>query len=188
MILDGKLFNEKLLKELDYSNTDVYLTHRLSASFPGENLIMRPLCRNDFKKNYIELLSQLTHVGETTEEQFCKRFDSMKECKDVYYVLVMEDIITSKIIASGSLIIENHLSADLKTVQHGRIEDIVVSRTHRKRQLGKLLLESIVLLAKHIRCNRISLECKDPLVKFYTQFYFEPQTEQRYLSNRYKET
>ena len=53
MIIDSKLFDEKLLKELDYTNTDVYITHKLSARFPGENLIMRPLCRNDYKKNYI---------------------------------------------------------------------------------------------------------------------------------------
>lgn len=180
------LFDNDIIKKLDYSKTDVFVRFKLSANFPGENLLMRPLCRNDYRMNYIELLSQLTSTGKITEEQFLKRFDSMKICKDIYYIVVMEDVTLSRVIASGSIVIESHIRPNLSIIQHGRIEDIVVSSTHRKKQHGKLLLDTLVLVGTYINCSTISLECKDSLINFYTQFNFQPQYHLKPLSNRYK--
>ena len=185
MILGKYLFDNDIIKKLDYSKTDVFIRFKLSANYPGKNLIMRPLCRNDYKMNYVELLSQLTSTGKITEEEFLKRFDSMEICKDIYYIVVMEDVTLSRVIASGSIIIESHITPNLNIILHGRVEDIVVSSTHRKKQLGKLLLDTLVLLGAHINCSTISLECKDPLINFYTQFNFQPQYHLKSLSNRY---
>jgi len=184
MKINTSLFDNNLLSNLNFTECDVYLTHRLSSTSPGENLVMRPLCRNDFKKHYTNLLSQLTQVGDVSEDMFLRRFDLMKATQDMYYIVVIEDIATNKVIASGSLIVEQHLSPNLKFINHGRIEDIVVSSTHRKKQLGKLLLETLLLVAKEIQCDQISLECKDNLVKFYTQFNFQAADDQKYLINR----
>lgn len=39
---------------------------------------------------YLELLSQLTTVGDCSEEIFCKRFDQVSALKDAYHIVVVE--------------------------------------------------------------------------------------------------
>lgn len=57
----------------------------------GDGLYMRPLKRDDFKRNYLGLLSQLTKIGGTTQEQFEKRFDEMTKCQGTYFTFVIVD-------------------------------------------------------------------------------------------------
>ena len=131
-------------------------------------------------------MSELTLVGDITKERFVKRFHEMKECESTYYIVVIEDTSLNKIAGSGSLIVEKHLNRQVRIVNRGRVEDIVVLKSHRGRQLGKLMLETLVLLARHIGCDEVSLECKDPLIKFYNQFGFVLQEEQNYMTLRYE--
>ncbi len=57
----------------------------------GDELFMRPLKRDDFKRNYLGLLAQLTKVGDITQEQFEKRFDEMAKAQGTYYTFVIVD-------------------------------------------------------------------------------------------------
>lgn len=57
----------------------------------GDELFMRPLKRDDFKRNYLGLLSQLTKIGGTNQEQFEKRFDEMAKCQGTYFTFVIVD-------------------------------------------------------------------------------------------------
>ena len=57
----------------------------------GDELFMRPMKRDDFKRNYLGLLSQLTKIGGTTQEQFEKRFDEMAKCQGTYFTFVIVD-------------------------------------------------------------------------------------------------
>lgn len=179
------LFNKSILKDLDYTNCEVTIKHSISFDNPGTGLSMRPLCRSDHAKGYMDLLSQLTQVGNTSEGMFIQRFDGMKDCKNSYYVVVIEDEQAGRIAASGTLTVEQQLNPSLDIKSRGRIEDIVVLNTHRGKYLGKLLLETLALIAKYVDCDDLSLECKDPLVRFYHQFGFIVQDEQVYMGNRY---
>lgn len=84
------LFDAQVLNDIDYSYLDCFQRHGISLSSPGDGLKMRPLERSDFSKGYKELLSQLTVVGNLTQERFEERFDEMRSCPGTYYVVVIE--------------------------------------------------------------------------------------------------
>lgn len=117
------------------------------------------------------MLSQLTVVGQVSEEKFNERFDAMKACKNHYFVTVIEDITAKKIIASSTL------SVELKFIRccalRGRLEDVVVNQAYRGKNLGKLIVQVILHLARRVGCYKLSLDCKDNLIPFYEALGFE---------------
>ena len=85
--LNNELFDAKIFLKIKESNflnkyDKFVLVHNVTQNeyyFDlGDNLILRPLKRDDYSKNYLNLLSQLTVVGNVTKEQFEQRYDSMK--------------------------------------------------------------------------------------------------------------
>jgi glucosamine-phosphate N-acetyltransferase len=76
-----------------------------------EGYTLRPLQRSDFKKGHLDVLRDLAHVGDITEEQWTERFDWMVGCNGSYYVLVIvdENRDGGKIVGTGTLIIEKKL-------------------------------------------------------------------------------
>ncbi|GIY37357.1 probable glucosamine 6-phosphate N-acetyltransferase [Caerostris darwini] len=171
---DEYLYPPDVLTKLEMKNCYVHFNPPISISNPGENLILRPLCINDYHKGYLNLLSQLTRVGDVSEEKFRETFQEMKSCKNKYYVTVIEDLSTNQVIGTATLAIEKKFihSAGLRA----RLEDVVVSNEYRGKQLGKLVVITIRLLAEHIGCYKITLDCKDKMVKFYKQFGFTCET------------
>nr|CAD7593137.1 unnamed protein product [Timema genevievae] len=94
-----------------------------------------------------------------------ERFSSMKACPDTYYVTVVEDTRTNEIVAAASLIIEQKFIHDCAV--RGRLEDVVVNGELRGKQLGKLIVMTVTLLAKELNCYKMTLDCKDKLIPFY---------------------
>jgi len=140
--------------------------------------------RDDFDREYLKLLEQLTIVGDdVTKEKFEERFSQMRACPQTYYVVVIEDLTIEKIVASATLVIEQ------KFIRHasvrGRVEDVVVNDGYRGKRLGKLLLDLLTHMSKIAGCYKVSLECKDPLKKFYEQFGYQSEECQNYLCKRH---
>nr|CAD7458038.1 unnamed protein product [Timema tahoe] len=69
-VKDEPLFNPELLKRLNFSHVSKVFNPPISAAHPGESLVVRPLCRGDYDRGYLKLLSQLTKVGHVSREQF----------------------------------------------------------------------------------------------------------------------
>jgi glucosamine-phosphate N-acetyltransferase len=149
----------------------------------GSDLIMRPLQRDDFNKNYMTLLSQLTEIGNVTKEDYENRFDKMKSSLDTYYINVIEDLSAKRIVASLTLVYEQKFIRN--TSARGRIEDVVVDKDYRGKQLSKMLLDISCQLSSLLGCYKLSLECKDPLKKLYEQFEFCSEQGQNYLCRRF---
>ena len=124
---------------------------------------MRTLCIYDFDKNYIDLLEQLTVVGEVTHEQFTGFVE--KNGKNIFAI---EE--SNKIIATITLIIEEKLIRNCGKVLH--IEDVVVDKLHRKNGTGKKLLEFATQYAKDNNCYKIILDCSEDVKKFYESVGF----------------
>ena len=82
---------------------------------------IRPICKNDFYKNFTDLLSQLSTTGNITYQNFLNVINSLNNNHLIY---VIED--NNKIIASGTLLIENKFIHNCSKVGH--IEDIVVDK------------------------------------------------------------
>ncbi|CAF1570571.1 unnamed protein product, partial [Didymodactylos carnosus] len=141
---------------------------KLNGNVYDSKYLLRPLSYDDYDHNYIEVLRQLTECGVITREQFVKRFNEMKQCPDTYYVLILEDLHTNLIIGTATFVCERKFIRQLGL--RGRIEDVVIDNTYRGQNLGKLLIEILTTLSSLRGCYKISLECKDHLVKFYQQF------------------
>ncbi|XP_019865021.1 probable glucosamine 6-phosphate N-acetyltransferase [Aethina tumida] len=159
------LFDPELLKNLDWKSVSYALSPFITNEAPGEPwLLVRPLKIEDYDKGYLELLSQLTSVGNITRTQFEKQYWNMHQAGG-YYVTVIVDTRNNRVIGASTLITE------FKFI-HGcalraRLEDVVVNNTYRGKQLGKLIVLTVTLLAKKLSCYKMSLDCKDNLIPFY---------------------
>uniref|UniRef100_G3MPI5 Glucosamine 6-phosphate N-acetyltransferase n=1 Tax=Amblyomma maculatum TaxID=34609 RepID=G3MPI5_AMBMU len=166
---ESLLFDPKLLENLD---TVEGVSIDLPAAEPP--LRVRPLSSGDYDRGFLELLTQLTVGGDVSREQFLDRFRAMKAAPDTYYVTVIEDADRGTVIASATLFAELKFIRGLAT--RGHVEDVVVSSDYRGRNLGKLLIQTLVRLGKRLGCYRLTLDCKDTVVKFYANngFVLEP--------------
>lgn len=100
------------------------------------------------------------------------RFAEMR-AKGDYYVTVIEDLRSNKIIGSATLVIERKFihSCGIR----GLLEDVVVDDTYRGKQLGKLIVVTVTLLAHHLGCYKMALQCKDNLIKFYNSIGYNSE-------------
>ncbi|XP_039757815.1 probable glucosamine 6-phosphate N-acetyltransferase [Pararge aegeria] len=165
------LYQPNILQKLDFSRSPAKFSPQISAAQPGEEwMVVRPLQRADFDKGFLQLLSQLTNTGNITRKQFDERFTQMKSSGG-YYVTVIEDKRISKIIGAATLTIEQKFIHNCSV--RGRLEDVVVNDTYRGKQLGKLIVVTVSLLAQALGCYKMSLDCKDHLIKFYNSLGYK---------------
>merc|ERR1712168_862627 len=57
----------------------------------------------------------------------------------------------------------------------GRLEDVVVSDVYRGKQLGKLVVATASLLATKLSCYKITLNCNDKMIKFYSAMGYKSE-------------
>ena len=78
-------------------------------------------------------------------------------------------IYNNKVIAYGSLVVENKIRGEVA----GHIEDIVVDSNARGKMIGVALIKELIKIGEIKGCYRITLFCKETLVKFYSRNGFE---------------
>jgi len=164
------MFDPALLHRLEEQESKVPLPPGVTPSTPGQGLRLRPLEAADHTRGFLELLGQLTTVGEVSAEAWEQRFAAMEAAAGTYFVLVVEDLAEERVVGAATLVAEKKFIHGCGQV--GRVEDVVVSDQHRGRQLGKLLVASCALLAARVGCYKVTLNCADPMVKFYTSLGF----------------
>jgi len=184
---EGYLFNPNFLRDIPWGEeSQSKFKDNISAHNPGADLYLRPLHIDDYKKGFLDILAMLTKVGTVSEEEFRLQFDLMRKCPNTYFVTVLEDKKSGKVIGCATLLLEYKFihSAGVR----GRIEDVVVSDEYRGRQLGKLLLETLTILGREtFGCYKMSLECKDSLIKFYGQFGYKKDEGNNYMQQRFSD-
>eukprot|EP01097_Dermamoeba_algensis_P010662 TRINITY_DN7954_c0_g1_i1.p1 TRINITY_DN7954_c0_g1~~TRINITY_DN7954_c0_g1_i1.p1 ORF type:complete len:182 (-),score=44.52 TRINITY_DN7954_c0_g1_i1:113-622(-) len=149
----------------------LFPTSFLKASEIDPTLVVRPLCSDDYKKGHCEILGQLTEVGQVTQEQWLERFEYMRKHNDSYFIVVIEDSKKGKIIASGTVMVERKFIRNCGLCGH--IEDIVVDKTYRGKNLGKEIIDQLKHVGFLQGCYKIILDCSEDNVPFYNkcQFY-----------------
>ena len=125
---------------------------------------IRTINIDDFNKNYIQLINQLSNTI-VTKNQFIKFIESLSNNHQIY-VLEIDNII----VASITIIIEPKLIHNLKNVCH--IEDLIVDKNYRGQGLSKELLMYAKNIAKINNCYKIILNCNESLEKFYSKNKF----------------
>ncbi|KAI7826370.1 acyl-CoA N-acyltransferase [Kickxella alabastrina] len=128
------------------------------------NYIMRPLELTDFRKGYMECLSNLTIVGDVTEDMFSDNFEEMQRAGG-YFIIVIEDLLAERIVASGSLVVEQKFLRNCGRVGH--IEDIVVAKGQQGKRFGFTVIKQLLELANATGCYKAILDCDADNVAFY---------------------
>ncbi|KAG5439330.1 hypothetical protein PCK2_000828 [Pneumocystis canis] len=138
-----------------------------------EKLRFRPLRRNDWLHEFNSLLNCLTEKDfQLSQQDFETRFDLMKLASPKsYFIVVIEDSTTEKIVACGTIFIEYKFLKSASKAAH--VEDIVVAKSYRGKNLGKMLVEMLSRIAKLENCYKIILNCKEHNVEFYKKCNFE---------------
>ncbi|WJX79506.1 Glucosamine-phosphate N-acetyltransferase-like protein [Trifolium repens] len=113
-----------------------------------EKLIARKLKITDKKKGFIELLQQLSICDSVSEKEFEDRFKELDSVGDDHVICVIEDEISGKIIATGSVFIEKKFLRNCGKVGH--IEDVVVDSSARGKQLGKKVINFLIDHARSV--------------------------------------
>lgn len=187
-LFDSALLAKQIVKsELKFTYKQFELKQNdLASEFwidLGNDLVLRPLRRDDFDRGYMQLLSQLTVVGDITREIYEKRFDQMKSSAGTYFILVVADLKSNSIAGSITLVFEQKFIRTASS--RGRIEDVVVDNAYRGKGLSKILLDVACQLSKKLGNYKLSLECKDDLKALYGQFGFALEQGQNYMCQRF---
>ena len=133
----------------------------------------RNLQKNDFNLGYLDLLSQLTEVNKNniSFEKFSNFIDKLSENHKIIII-----INNNKIIATGTLLIENKIIHSISKVGH--IEDIVVDSNSKGLGIGKQIVNYLTNLAKENNCYKVILNCSDYNIGFYQKCGYQKKETQ----------
>ena len=97
---DISLYDPSLISDLDLSTSPATFSPALSIASPGDSLLVRPLNIADYDRGFLQLLAHLTSVGDVSREEWEERFHNMKNCRNTYFVTVIEDTDTYQVLAN----------------------------------------------------------------------------------------
>ena len=130
--------------------------------------LIRPLQIDDYDRGYLQVLGELTIVGQVSREQFQGFLDHVMKSENLYLVIV--DKQDDRIVGAGTLLLEQKIIHSMGKCGH--VEDIVVSERVRGRNLGKLLIEALLKHARSMNCYKVILDCAERNVQFYEKCGF----------------
>ena len=123
---------------------------------------VRPIQCNDYYKNYLSLLEQLTIIEK--EKISYNDFEIfVNNLSHLHSIIVIE--CNNKIIASGTLLIENKIIHNMGKVGH--IEDIVTDVHYRGKGLGRKIIENLLKFCQEENCYKVILNCSEENTGFY---------------------
>ena len=91
------IYNSSLLLGLDLTQSCAVFNPTLTVLNPGEGLRLRPLQLGDNSAGFLQLLGQLTKVGDISQEVWESRFRGMKQREGTYFITVLEDVYTNQV-------------------------------------------------------------------------------------------
>lgn len=129
-----------------------------------ETVAFRKLEQKDYHNGFLQLLSQLTNVGDHSYEDFEKQFKYLVNDTNIVIVGLLGD----KLVATGKLVIEPKFHNNFSSMGH--IEDVVVDKAYRQKNIGKDLISYLLNLAfttTNFKCYRVTLNCVADKIEFY---------------------
>lgn len=129
-----------------------------------EKIKFRKVERKDLREVFL-LLQQLTEIdySKRDEEDCWNKFNSNTSSNSIV------GLYKDEVIAYGSLVIENKIRGEAA----GHIEDIIVDNKARGNNVGVMLIDELIKIGKEKECYRITLFCKEHLIKFYNKNGFD---------------
>ncbi|KAI1259037.1 glucosamine 6-phosphate N-acetyltransferase [Xylariaceae sp. FL1019] len=139
------------------------------ASALPEGYVARSLRLSDYDAGFLDCLRVLTTVGEITREAFEERYKWILS-QGTYYILVIEDTSTGKVVGTGNLLVERKFIHSLGLVGH--IEDIAVAKDQQGKKLGLRLIQALDFIAEKVGCYKTILDCSEANEGFYVKCGF----------------
>ena len=133
-----------------------------------DELIIRELEENDFKKGFLNALDTLKETSNITEDKALEIFKNIKS--NPKHIIVVAEI-NEEIVGSTTLLIEPKFIHQGGIVGH--IEDVVVSKEFQGGKIGKKIIKYVLELAKNHGCYKTILDCSDELKPFYEKLGFK---------------
>lgn len=131
--------------------------------FP-EGYQLRPIETTDYKKGALEVLKNLTTVGEISEEEFSTLVGTWQHNPEIYHTYVIVNA-KDRVVTIGSIIIEAKLIHHCGKVGH--IEDIAVNSDEQGKRLGLTLIRYLLAVGKRNGCYKVILDCDPENEGFY---------------------
>jgi glucosamine-phosphate N-acetyltransferase len=130
---------------------------------------LRRVNKTDYKHGHLELYQQLTKITPEVMsfEEYEKFIDALS---DNHMIFIVWHVETKKVIATGTILIENKLIHNFGKVGH--IEDIVVNKDYRSCGIGKILIDCLVNYAKLKNCYKVILNTSKETENFYKKCNF----------------
>ena len=135
------------------------------------SFLIRKIKERDFENGFFETLSNLTVVGDIYSNNELKNEIIRKILSDQNYIIIVaEDLRSSKIIGTATLLIEQKFIHNGGKVGH--IEDVVTRKGFEGRGIGKKIIKELIEVAREYGCYKIILDCDANVAKFYEKLGF----------------
>jgi len=103
------LYNPDLLEKFD-------LGERFNTLKQDPIFRVRPLLASDYKRGFLNLLKELTEVGDITKDQFEDQFNLMRSSPGMYYCTVIVDLNKDEVVGAATLLMEKKFIRQCATV------------------------------------------------------------------------
>lgn len=132
------------------------------------NIQIRELVLEDYNDGFIDVLSQLSRVGNITFEQFCRTFHNRKRLDTITYVAYNVD--SNRVVGTGSVHFDEKFLHNCSPAAY--IEDVVVDINYRELGIGRMIVNKLVDVARDRMCYKVLLWCSVENVEFYKKLGF----------------
>ena len=133
-----------------------------------DELIIRELEENDFKKGFLNVLDTLRETSNITEDKALEIFKNIKS--NPKHIIVVAEI-NEEIVGSTTLLIEPKFIHQGGIVGH--IEDVVVGKKFQGEKIGEKIINYVLQLAKNQGCYKTILDCSNEVKPFYEKLGFK---------------
>jgi len=137
------------------------------------NIIIREIQESDLEKGFLECLDNLKKASDLEED---KAKNILKNILDDSNHIIHVAELDGNIVGSATLLIEQKFIHRGGLVGH--IEDVVVKEGFERRQIGRLIIESLLEESRKRGCYKTILDCKDDVKEFYQKIGFNHESNE----------
>lgn len=129
--------------------------------------IIRKLEKGDYDKGFLDVLSNLSTIGDVPKEKFLDVLEKMEK-RGEYHVFVAE--LEGEIVGTATLMIQQLFAHSGGRVGH--VENLVTRKGFEGQGIGTKLMERVIEESKHRRCYKMILSSDEKNIGFYKRFGF----------------
>ena len=134
---------------------------------------IREIEEDDLEKGFLETLDFLRNASGLDKN---KAKEILKKIKQNPNHIIHVAELDGNIVGSATLLIEQKFIHRGGLVGH--IEDVVVKEGFERRQIGRLIIESLLEESRKRGCYKTILDCKDDVKEFYQKIGFNHESNE----------